>query len=242
MKSRVRRLLWFAWEKLAGLDKDKGRRVLRLALVLAGVLLIFSPLLMQAYAQYNQHKLLQEAARVPPSVPGEVYKTGEVSGAEDPTVTGGEAGEAIHSGEAWPLVVITIPQIDVEAVVVEDVTLEDLRRGPGHYPQTAWPGEPGNVGIAGHRTTYGAWFRHLDELEPGDAIYLQGEGRTYHYRVEKVWATDPHDWSVVEPTPYPALTLTTCHPPYDDTQRLVVRAALVRDTPAGAAGEAATRE
>lgn len=239
------------WLKISAFSARRSWLALRLVLILAGLALILSPLIMQAYARYSQQRLLQEFRT---STSEKVYPAKEISrakhpavkesetstllsesrrevtAAEDPTGSRRETERVNHSGEKWPPTVIMIPKIGVKAVVVEGVTPEDLRRGPGHYPETAWPGEPGNVGIAGHRTTYGAWFRHLDKLVPGDAIYLKCEERLYHYRVEKVWVTNPYDWSVVEPTPYPALTLTACEPPYRAIRRLVVRAVLVRET------------
>ena len=71
-----------------------------------------------------------------------------------------------------------IPAIGVDKIVVEGVSLADLKKGPGHYPETPLPGQEGNAAIAGHRTTYGAPFNRLDELEPGDEITVttvQGE-------------------------------------------------------------------
>ena len=52
------------------------------------------------------------------------------------------------------------------------MTRSDLRKGPGHYPNTPLPGQRGNVGIAGHRTTYGAPFNRIDELQRGDPIVV----------------------------------------------------------------------
>ncbi|TDA69894.1 MAG: class E sortase [Clostridia bacterium] len=137
------------------------------------------------------------------------------------------APDGAGAPDAWPPTIVVVPKLDLWAAVVHGVSPKDLRRGPGHYPDSAWPPETGNVAIAGHRTTYGAWFRHLDKLEAGDTIYLVSSGRTYCYRVEKVWVTEPTDWSVVAPTANPVLTLTTCNPLYSSRQRLVVRASMV---------------
>src|SRR5918998_265144 len=73
---------------------------------------------------------------------------------------------------------IRIPKIGVEKIVVSGVSLEDLKRGPGHYPDTPMPGQPGNSAIAGHRTTYGAPFYRLGELPPGGLIvFTPPQGR-----------------------------------------------------------------
>jgi sortase A len=64
---------------------------------------------------------------------------------------------------------IQIPSIDVEAIVVEGTDEEELKKSPGHYPMTHWPGQGKVIAIAGHCTTYGAWFRHIDDLEEARA-------------------------------------------------------------------------
>jgi sortase A len=121
---------------------------------------------------------------------------------------------------------IEIPAIKVSATVLRGTTLAALAKGPGWYEESALPGE-GNTAIAGHRTMYGAWFRNTDKLRAGDVINIIYEGQVYEYSVEKVFPISNNDWSVIEPCGYPALTLTTCHPPGSAVQRLVVRARLV---------------
>jgi sortase A len=120
---------------------------------------------------------------------------------------------------------------DDPALVVEGITVADLRRGPGHYPGTAEPGQPGNVGISGHRTTYGAPFYDLDQLEPGDAVHLvDRQGREWVYDVIEQRVIAPTDLWVVGEDPLetgaPMLTLTTCHPRFSSRERLVVFAQL----------------
>lgn len=123
---------------------------------------------------------------------------------------------------------LEIPRLGVDVVVVEGVSTEALRAGAGHYPGTANPGRPGNVAIAGHRTTYGSPFRDLDKLGAGDEVVLSSGGRSHRYRVSgRPYVVGARDWSVVQPTPSPTLTLTTCHPKGSARQRLVVQAALV---------------
>ena len=124
---------------------------------------------------------------------------------------------------------IIIPAIDVDVVVVEGVTPTALRAGAGHYPATPLPCEPGNVGIAGHRTTYGRPFHNLDLLAPGDEIILQtpiGECR-YAVTEDSPDVVLPSDVSVIAATVEPTLTLTTCHPKGSARQRLVIHADLV---------------
>lgn len=124
---------------------------------------------------------------------------------------------------------LVIPKIGVDKFVVEGTNEADLRRGPGHYSGTPFPGQAGNAAIAGHRTTYGAPFFRLNDLGPGDPIYITDlTGHTWIYKVSappKV--VSPDDVSVLDNTSFPQLTLTTCNPVFSATSRLVVFARLV---------------
>lgn len=119
-------------------------------------------------------------------------------------------------------------------VVVEGVGVEDLKKGPGHYPGTALPGQLGNLVISGHRTTYGAPFRHVDQLDPGDAIVVESRTSYFTYAVRRVFVVKPSAVEVTYPVPYRPgvaprerlLTLTTCHPAYSAKKRLIVQAVL----------------
>ena len=130
---------------------------------------------------------------------------------------------------------MVIPAIGIDRYVVEGVGDLDLQMGPGHYPGTPLPGQDGNVGIAGHRTTFGAPFFRLNELVPGDLIYLTDtEDRTWVYDVVQQWVVPPSDIAVLDATHKPVLTLTTCNPRFEATTRLVVRADLLERLPRGA--------
>ena len=128
-----------------------------------------------------------------------------------------------------PMALIEIPAIGVTKYVVAGVETSDLKKGPGHYPNTPFPGELGNAAIAGHRTTYGEPFRQLDELVIGDPIIVTDLiGRQFTYRVTGQQIVTPKDsWVVetVDPT-VATLTLTTCHPEFSAKQRLIVFAEL----------------
>jgi sortase A len=121
---------------------------------------------------------------------------------------------------------IRIPKIGLEKFVVEGVGVEDLKVGPGHYPDTPMPGQPGNAAIAGHRTTYGAPFGDLDRLNPGDPILVTTSAGVFNYQVDHETVVDPSEVSVLDNTPDNRLTLTTCNPKYSAAQRLVVVAKL----------------
>ena len=138
-----------------------------------------------------------------------------------------QAYRAGRLGTGDPLTRIKIPAISVAVVVVEGTTASALRAGAGHYPQTPLPCEAGNVGIAGHRTTYGRPFHDLDRLKVGDRITLVTPIGECTYVVQRApFVTHPTDVGVIEPTAQSTLTLTTCHPKGSAKQRLIVRALL----------------
>ena len=100
-------------------------------------------------------------------------------------------------------------------------------RGPGHHPSTALPGDGTNVGIAGHRTTYGAPFRAIDRLERGDPVVVDVPYGRFVYRVQRTRVVRPTDTWIVRRTTHERLVLTACHPLYSARQRIVVFATLV---------------
>lgn len=123
---------------------------------------------------------------------------------------------------------IKIPKIGVDVVVVEGTSVSALRAGAGHYPATPLPCEDGNVGIAGHRTTYGKPFANIDLLGPGDQVILETPVGTCTYQVSKApFVVLPSDFSVVANTPGThTLTLTSCHPKGSASHRIVVQAVM----------------
>jgi sortase A len=124
--------------------------------------------------------------------------------------------------------IIKIPKIDIDYVVVEGTDTEALKKGPGHYTQTAYPWQDtGRVGIAGHRTTYLAPFWSLNELRSGDRIVLATEYGIFDYRVTRTVVTPPSGIlpsgdSILRQTVDPSLVLTTCNPRFSASTRLVV--------------------
>jgi sortase A len=123
---------------------------------------------------------------------------------------------------------LRIPSIDVDVVVVEGTDTASLQKGPGHYPETPFPGQGGTTGIAGHRTTYLAPFRHLDQLEPGDEIELDMPYANFMYRVQKTRVVDDSAVHIIHETGYERLVLTACHPLYSAAQRIAAFARLRR--------------
>jgi sortase A len=121
---------------------------------------------------------------------------------------------------------ISIPKIDVDKIVVEGVSLSVLKRGPGHYPDSPLPGQPGNAAIAGHRTTYGAPFERVDELVPGDEILVTTLQGSFRYEVREQLIVSPDQVEVLDDFGDNRLTLTACHPKYSARQRIVIVAVL----------------
>lgn len=133
-----------------------------------------------------------------------------------------------------PLGRIEIPRLGLKAVFVQGTRWgPDLSQGPGHYAQTSLPGVGRTVAIAGHRTTFGAPFRHIDSLKAGNSVELQLPYGTFHYRVFGHRVVDNGDWSIVRDRGFDTLVLSACHPLYSARQRWVVFARLIWVKPAG---------
>jgi sortase A len=126
---------------------------------------------------------------------------------------------------------IQIPAIGVDEFVVEGTDRDNLRKGPGHYPSTPLPGARGTVAIAGHRTTYGAPFRRIDDLKGGERVALDMPGGRYLYSVERTRIVDPTELSVLRKVRHDRLVLSACHPLYSAAQRIVTFARYVRREP-----------
>jgi sortase A len=121
--------------------------------------------------------------------------------------------------------------IGLDEVVVHGTEGGTLRSGPGHYPDTPLPGARGTVAVAGHRSTYGAPFRDVDELERGDRIELRMPYGLFTYRVERTRIVAPTALWVTRRVAYDRLVLTACHPLYSAAERIVVFARLERSAP-----------
>jgi sortase A len=126
---------------------------------------------------------------------------------------------------------LEIPAIGVSEYVVEGTDTGSLRKGPGHYPETPLPGDRGTTAIAGHRTTYGAPFRNVDDLERGERIILDMPDGRFVYRIQQVKIVDDSDLSVLDDVGYKRLVLSACHPLYSAAQRVIVFARQVAREP-----------
>jgi sortase A len=131
-----------------------------------------------------------------------------------------EPGDALGRIEA--------PGMDgLNMVFVQGTDESSLELGPGHYPETAMPGQGKTIAIAGHRTTYLAPFRHIDSLKPGEKITLKMPYGTFIYSVQKSEIVDPSDVGIIHDTGYERLVLSACNPLYSASQRYIIYARLV---------------
>ena len=122
---------------------------------------------------------------------------------------------------------IKMPDIGLNAVVFNGTDTATLQKGPGRFPETPLPGIGGTTGIAGHRTTYLAPFRKINDIQEGGEVTLELPYGTFSYEVVKTEIVDPSDVSVVYDAGYERVVLTACHPLYSAAQRYVVTARLV---------------
>jgi sortase A len=170
-------------------------------------------------------------------------------GSDDPTVPTLPDGGISEVPQGQGFAFIRIPRFgaDYVKVILEGTDEDELVEGPGHYVDSAMPGEQGNFALAGHRVGKGSPFLDLDQLQAGDPIVIETETTWFVYRV--LGDDDPNgipgqqivlptDVSVIAPTPNgpltgPAsgayLTLTTCHPKFSARERLIVHAVLDGD-------------
>jgi sortase A len=121
---------------------------------------------------------------------------------------------------------LVISALDIDASIVPGTDWEQLKKGVGHQPRTANPGERGNLVLAAHNDIFGEIFRDLDRLQPGDEIVVYTTDQSYRYVVTETRLVAPTDVDVMNPTSEPTVTLISCYPYLVDTQRIVVIAAL----------------
>lgn len=194
----------------------KALSVLSIVLFIAGVTMFAYPVGTDLYSRHMQGNLNSQFES--PELQQE-YRTRQVK-----------------IGNVLTRLIIPKKDVALDVLVVEGTTPSALRAGAGHYPSTPLPGEVGNVGIAGHRTTFGRPFNHLDLMGPGDEVILETPFKRFHYQAVKPfdghanpWVVAPSDFSVVANVAGKRLlTLTTCHPKGSANQRLILRLELVR--------------
>ena len=212
-----------------------------------------------ARAQSSLEKEFEELlASTPPITPAPTTAPPDTTGPDDTnpddTVPGGTV--AVDSAPATappapvielppitegdPIARIEIPRIGVGKWVVAGVEKGDLKKGPGHYPDTPLPGQLGNSAIAGHRTTFGQPFFDVDKLEVGDQIVVTTLAGRFVYRVTGQEIVSPSDYQVIATTDpsVATLTLTSCHPKYTARERIIIYSELDSEATDGLVSEA----
>ncbi|MGZ4392237.1 MAG: class E sortase [Gaiellaceae bacterium] len=199
-----------------------------------GVTLVWGDPFTSLYTSHAQHALARELDRTDATWRRADLRAAAGGGKRD-TVAERLRARALRFErrlrDGAPIGRIRIPRIHLEMVVIEGTSTGDLEKGPGHYDaatgvDTALPGMGAVIAIAGHRTTFLHPFRHIDELHPGDKIYLEMPYGTFRYSVYFQRVVVPTDWSILRPRPYEKLVLTACHPLYSASHRLAVFARL----------------
>ncbi len=130
-----------------------------------------------------------------------------------------------------PIGRLSIPGMGLSTILVEGTDRwSSLTKGPGRYGNTSFPGSGTTVGIAGHRTTFSAPFRHIDSIKKGDKITLKMPYGTFVYRVRAHKIVKNNDWSIIKDVGHEQLVLSACHPLYSASHRWVVFADLMTIT------------
>lgn len=211
---------------LVGLSmrRSGGRRAvsaLTILLLLSGVSMFAFPAITDVFNRYQQRHV--------------EWKPGSASVQQEYTL------HRIPVGKGLTRLVINNSRVKVNTIVVEGTTLAALEAGAGHYVNTPYPCEQGNVGIAGHRTTYGRPFNKIDQMRAGDTVELITPFARCTYQVVRPfgghsnpWVVLPNDYAVVGQSGVLGtgqwLTLTSCHPLGSDSHRIVLRLKLIKET------------
>jgi sortase A len=190
----------------------------------AGVTLIWQEPVSAAYGAIQQGRAGDELADLEDSFSTAV--SGDIGEEARAKVLAERFQREIEKGDAIGR--LEIDSIGLEMVVMNGTDTSTLQRGPGRYPQTPLPGLGSTTGIAGHRTTYGAPFRKINEISDGDEIRVELPYAAFTYEVEKHEIVAPSDVEVVDPVGYERLVLTACHPLYSAAERYVIFARLTR--------------
>jgi len=228
--------------------RRRPRRWVRLlagALLLAGTLILLDALVTVVWQEpvtalittLRQDRLsgaLRTVERTPPTVAETRVLAGLADERQRIAFLAADLEHGARGGS--PVGRIEIPRIGASYVIVKGTSTDDLKSGPGIYPETSFPGAGATTAIAGHRTTYLAPFRHIDSLAPGDTIKLEMPYARFSYTVIGQRVVAPTDvQAAVAEVGYSRLVLSACTPLFSAAKRILVYARLVRTVPRGAA-------
>lgn len=217
--------------------------IISIALITAGVVLIaevaitlaYEEPLSSIYGSIKQREAASELKEIEAAYPASVDRDALADADSERERIAILARQfAARAEEGKPIGHIVAPDMDgLDIVVVQGTDKTSLEKGPGHYPETPFPGQGGTVGIAGHRTTYLAPFRHIDSIERGDKITMKMPYGTFVYRVQATTTVEPDEVEIVGDVGYERLVLSACHPLYSAAERYIVFARLISERLAG---------
>jgi sortase A len=198
-----------------------------LIIVYATVVFLFGDPITGLYHDWRQHQMARQLdrtfARFERTMPKKDHR--ELSPAK---IRAEARSFAAQAKEGQPIGRLQIPSIHVSEIVVNGTRwAEDLSRGPGRYPQSSFPGLGKVTAIAGHRTTFGAPFRHIDQIKVGDRIILRMPYGTFVYLVFDHKVVPAGDWSILRRRGFEELVLSACHPLYSASHRWIVFSRLI---------------
>jgi sortase A len=207
-------------------------RILSVALITAGVVILADAAVTLAwkeplsaiYGQIQQSQAEDDLAALSESFRTEEGLDGAQPSEREAAALAHRFAGTIENGDAIGRV--KVPAVGIDYVFVQGTDEADLEKGPGHYPDTALPGQGRTIGIAGHRTTYLAPFHDIAEIEKGDEVVLDMPYGRFTYEVTKTDVVDPSAVEVVDDVGFEQVVLTACHPLYSAAQRYVVTAKL----------------
>ena len=210
----------------------------RLATRTLGEILVTLGCVLMLFVVYQLWWTNVEADRAAAAATQQLQQQWQNDGRGEPT-TGPEYPPDLKRGEAFALMYIPRLGKKWREPVIQGVTLDDLTKGVGHYPDSAMPGEIGNFAVAGHRATNGEPFAYLDGVRAGDLVVVETRTTFYTYRLDDWYIVPPTQVEVIEPVPnkpdakprQPLITLTTCNPRWASYERLIVHGVLIDTRP-----------
>jgi sortase A len=217
----------------------RAARILSITLLTAGLVILadvgltltWKEPVSAAYGSIKQSQAQNELDDISSSFQADNAGSGSGSGQtvapeKEAARLAGAFADQLETGKA--IGKIKIPSIGADYVLIQGTDESSLQKGPGHYPDTALPGQGRTIGIAGHRTTYLAPFNKIDKIADGNEIVLEMPYGTFTYEVTSHDIVDPGDVGIVDDVGHERLVLTACHPLYSAAQRYAIFAKLKR--------------
>jgi sortase A len=195
----------------------------------AGLTLLWQEPLSAAYGSLKQSQAADQLDKLDSQYPTEA-QLAAIAGVQGDAAKARILADSFepHVLEGHAIGRMKIDRIGLDIVVVQGTQTSSLQRGPGHYRATPIPGQPGTVAIAGHRTTYLAPFRHIDQIHNGDEVRIEMPYAAFTYTVYKHEIVDPGNIGILKPVGFDQLVMTACDPPYSAAHRYALFSKLTR--------------